>query len=400
RLLQALHERGRRGYGLARRVLLDEQPGLDDVGDLLRGDGQHQGALLRVEPEQALGLQPQQCFAHGGAGDPDGLGQLPLGEERPTLVAALEDALLDMGVDAVGGRGLLHVGQAHADRIDTTGTHPGTRSTMRTGCRNVTAPDFSRHPHNHHPPTRVRHVRPPYRPHPQLGRTVRPFTVIGVPQLKTGIKGVRLSRAVGVALTTGAVIASGALYAAPAQAASVPTIVAKGGYVMNNGNGKSLYSKSADIRRSTGSTTKIMTAKVVLAQKNLNLDAKVTIQKAYSDYIVSRNASSARLIVGDKVTVRQLLYGLMLPSGCDAAYALADKFGSGKTRAARVKSFVGKMNADAKKLGLKNTHFDSFDGIGNGKNYSTPRDLTKIASSALKNSTFRSIVKTKKYTAK
>jgi D-alanyl-D-alanine carboxypeptidase (penicillin-binding protein 5/6) len=65
-----------------------------------------------------------------------------------------------------------------------------------------------------------------------------------------------------------------------------------------------------------------------------------------------------------------------------------------------VKSFIGKMNASAKSLGLKNTHFDSFDGIGNGKNYSTPRDLTKIASSAMKNSTFRTIVKTKKYTAK
>ncbi|GAA1419676.1 serine hydrolase [Streptomyces thermospinosisporus] len=213
--------------------------------------------------------------------------------------------------------------------------------------------------------------------------------------------GIRLSRAAGVAVTTGAVLASGALYAAPAQAAAkAPSIVAKGGYVMNNANGKSLFTKAADTRRSTGSTTKIMTAKVVLAQKNLNLDSKVTIQKAYSDYIVSRNASSARLIVGDKVTVRQLLYGLMLPSGCDAAYALADKFGSGTTRSARVKSFIGKMNAEAKKLGLKNTHFDSFDGIGNGKNYSTPRDLTKLASSALKNSTFRSIVKTKKYTAK
>ncbi len=138
-----------------------------------------------------------------------------------------------------------------------------------------------------------------------------------------------------------------------------------------------------------------MTAKVVLAQKNLNLDAKVTVQKAYSDYIVSKTASSARLIVGDKVTVRQLLYGLMLPSGCDAAYALADKFGSGSTRAARVKSFIGKMNASAQSLGLKNTHFDSFDGIGSGSNYSTPRDLTKIASSAMKNSTFRTIVKTK-----
>lgn len=223
--------------------------------------------------------------------------------------------------------------------------------------------------------------------------------------MKIGIQGIRLRRAVAVAVTTGAMVSAGALSAAPAQAApvqaaAVPTIVAKGGFVMNNANGKALYSKAADTRRSTGSTTKIMTAKVVLAQKNLNLDAKVTIQKAYSDYIVSKNASSARLIVGDKVTVRQLLYGLMLPSGCDAAYALADKFGTGKTRSARVKSFIGKMNADAKKLGLKNTHFDSFDGIGNGKNYSTPRDLTKIASSAMKNSTFRSIVKTKKYTAK
>ncbi|KES04367.1 D-alanyl-D-alanine carboxypeptidase [Streptomyces toyocaensis] len=233
--------------------------------------------------------------------------------------------------------------------------------------------------------------------------------------MKIGIRGIRLRRAVGAAVTTGAVLSTGALYAAPAQAAPVqaapvqaaavqaaaaPTIVAKGGFVMNNGNGKSLYTKAADTRRSTGSTTKIMTAKVVLAQKNLNLDAKVTIQMAYSDYIVRNNASSARLIVGDKVTVRQLLYGLMLPSGCDAAYALADKFGTGKSRSERVKSFIGKMNADAKKLGLKNTHFDSFDGIGSGKNYSTPRDLTKIASSAMKNSTFRAIVKTKKYTAK
>ncbi|MFH8472295.1 D-alanyl-D-alanine carboxypeptidase family protein [Streptomyces sp. NPDC018000] len=215
--------------------------------------------------------------------------------------------------------------------------------------------------------------------------------------MKIGIKDInRVSATATVALTASAVI-SGSVFASTAQAATLPTptITAKGGYVMNNGTAKTLYSKAADTRRSTGSTTKIMTAKVVLSQKNLNLDSKVTIQKAYSDYIVSKGASSARLIVGDKVTVRQLLYGLMLPSGCDAAYALADKFGSGTTRAARVKSFIGKMNAQAKSLGLKNTHFDSFDGIGNGSNYSTPRDLTKIASSAMKSSTFRTIVKTK-----
>ncbi|SCD55598.1 D-alanyl-D-alanine carboxypeptidase (penicillin-binding protein 5/6) [Streptomyces sp. ScaeMP-e83] len=222
-------------------------------------------------------------------------------------------------------------------------------------------------------------------------------------QLKFGIKRInRVTITSTVALTAGAVLASGA-FASTAQAATappVPTIVAKGGFVMNNGTGKALYTKTADTRRSTGSTTKIMTALVVLQQKNVNLKTKVTIQKAYSDYIVSKNASSARLIVGDKVTVGQLLYGLMLPSGCDAAYALADKFGSGKTRDARVKSFIGKMNSTAKTLKLKNTKFDSFDGIGGGNNYSTPRDLTIIASQAMKNPTFRTIVKTKSTTQK
>ncbi|MFG2476732.1 D-alanyl-D-alanine carboxypeptidase family protein [Streptomyces fagopyri] len=216
----------------------------------------------------------------------------------------------------------------------------------------------------------------------------------------TGIKGTRFRRAAAVTVTTGAVLAAGAFGAAPAGAVTTPTIAAKGGYVMNNGTAATLYTKAADTKRSTGSTTKIMTAKVVLAQSNLNLDTKVTIQKAYSDYIVANNASQAHLIVGDKVTVRQLLYGLMLPSGCDAAYALADKFGSGTTRDARVKSFIGKMNSTARSLGLTNTKFDSFDGIGNGNNYSTPRDLTKLASSAMKSTTFKTIVKTKSYTAK
>ncbi|MFC9277939.1 D-alanyl-D-alanine carboxypeptidase family protein [Streptomyces collinus] len=217
----------------------------------------------------------------------------------------------------------------------------------------------------------------------------------------TGIKGTRrIRRATAVAVTSAAMLATGALTAAPAQAVTAPSIVAKGGYVMNNSSGSSLFTKAADTKRSTGSTTKIMTAKVVLAQSNLNLDSKVTIAKEYSDYVVRNNASQAHLIVGDKVTVRQLLYGLMLPSGCDAAYALADKYGTGSTRAKRVANFIGKMNTAAKNLGLKNTHFDSFDGIGNGSNYSTPRDLTKIASSAMKSSTFRTIVKTKSYSAK
>lgn len=215
----------------------------------------------------------------------------------------------------------------------------------------------------------------------------------GQKTLITSTLGVR--RAVTVTFTASAVLAGGLFTGQAYAAPPTPSITAAGGFVMNNGTGTTLFGKAADTRRSTGSTTKIMTAKVVLAQRGLNLDAKVTVQKAYSDYIVSKNASSARLIVGDKVTVRQLLYGLMLPSGCDAAYALADKFGTGTTRAARIKSFIGKMNTEARNLGMRNTHFDSFDGISNGSNYSTPRDLTKLASSAMKNSTFRAVVKTK-----
>ncbi|WP_405646130.1 D-alanyl-D-alanine carboxypeptidase family protein [Streptomyces sp. NBC_00019] len=216
----------------------------------------------------------------------------------------------------------------------------------------------------------------------------------------TGIQGIRIRRAVAVAVTTGSLFATGALTAAPAQAVTAPTITAKSGFMMNSATGTTLFSKYGSTHRLTASTTKIMTAKVVLAQSNLNLDAKVTIKKAYSDYIVSKGASSARLIVGDKVTVRQLLYGMMLPSGCDAAMALADKFGTGTTVAARTKNFIAKMNNKAGQLGMTNTHFDSFDGISNGSNYSSAKDLTLLARSAMKSSTFKSVVKTKSYTAK
>ncbi|MDN3023631.1 serine hydrolase [Streptomyces sp. S.PB5] len=216
----------------------------------------------------------------------------------------------------------------------------------------------------------------------------------------TATKGFRFRRAAAVAVTTGAVLATGALTAAPAQAVTAPTITAKSGFLMNSATGTTLFSKTANTHRLTASTTKIMTAKVVLTQSNLNLDAKVTIKKAYSDYIVSKGASSAKLIVGDKVTVRQLLYGMMLPSGCDAAMALADKFGTGTTVAARTKNFIAKMNKKADQLGMTNTHFDSFDGISNGSNYSTAKDLTLLARSAMKHSAFKSVVKTKSYTAK
>ncbi|MGI5376798.1 D-alanyl-D-alanine carboxypeptidase family protein [Streptomyces sp. CA-251387] len=212
----------------------------------------------------------------------------------------------------------------------------------------------------------------------------------------TGIKGVRIRRAAAVVATTGALVAGGAL-SAPAQAATAPTVSAKGAFMLNSATGSTLYSKYADTKRPMASTTKIMTARVVLSTPNLNLDRKITVKQAYRDYVAAKGASTADLKTGDKVTVRQLLHALMLPSGCDAAMALADTFGTGTTVSARTKSFISKMNTKAGDLGLTNTHFDSFDGNSTqNTNYTTPRDLAKLTRSAMKYTTFAGIVKKQK----
>ncbi|MFI9804272.1 D-alanyl-D-alanine carboxypeptidase family protein [Streptomyces sp. NPDC052301] len=224
--------------------------------------------------------------------------------------------------------------------------------------------------------------------------------------------GARVGGRVVATAVTGAVLGAGVLAAAPAQAAAparataakaaAPTVSAEGAYAMNAATGKQLFGKAPDGRLRTGSTTKIMTALVVLSQRGVKLDHKVKIKKEYTDYVIdpvskTQRYSSANLILGDSMTVHDLLYGLLLPSGCDAAYALADTYGTGSTTAQRTKSFIAKMNAEAHALGLKNTHFDSFDGVSNGNNYASARDLAKLAGVALKNKTFRQVAGTPVY---
>ncbi|MER6917232.1 serine hydrolase [Streptomyces sp. NPDC000594] len=215
-----------------------------------------------------------------------------------------------------------------------------------------------------------------------------------------------MRRAASVVLAGGLMLTVSPL-AAPAQAAdrpaakapAKPSIKAKAGYLMDLKSGKSLFSKGDSTRREMASTTKIATAITVLKTKGLDLNRKVTVKQTYLDHVFLEGGSSAKLRVHDKVTVRQLLYGLMLPSGCDAAYALADTFGKGATTAARTKSFIGMMNKTATGLKLKNTKFDSFDGISHGKltNYTTPSDFAKLTQHSLTNKTFREVVKTKTY---
>ncbi|MEV6315307.1 serine hydrolase [Streptomyces sp. NPDC051776] len=199
----------------------------------------------------------------------------------------------------------------------------------------------------------------------------------------------------GVAVVASTAAVSVLVPMSTAQAAAGPSgITAKGAYLLDSGPNKKLWSKSADTRRQMASTTKIMTAMVVLDTRGVDLDRKVTVKQAYRDYVAREGASTADLKTGDKLKVRQILYGLMLPSGCDAALALADTFGTGSTRKKRTKSFISKMNKKADELGMSKTDFDSFDGISpTGKNLSTPRDMAKLARHAMKNSTFSGVVK-------
>lgn len=207
--------------------------------------------------------------------------------------------------------------------------------------------------------------------------------------------GGRRARRWGAGLTASTAALAVALPATTAEAATGPTgIAAKGAFLLDSGANRQLWGKNADTRRQMASTTKIMTAAVVLDTKGVNLNKQITVKKSYRDYVAREKGSTADLKAGDKLTVRQLLYGMMLPSGCDAAYALADTFGTGKTEAQRTKSFIAQMNKKAKTLGMKNTKYDSFDGISqSGGNVSTPRDIATLARHAMGNSTFATVVK-------
>lgn len=182
-------------------------------------------------------------------------------------------------------------------------------------------------------------------------------------------------------------------YARPETAASAPSgVTAKGAYLYDATKGRKLWGRSTTTRRPAGSITKVMAALVVIRAGGL--DRKVTVKKSWADHVKHNDASSAGLRPGDKVTVRQLLYGAMLPSGCDAAYGLADVYGSGQTK------FVAKMNREAASLGMAHTHFINADGLpasSHKEGYTTPHDLILLARTALKSTTFRDVVAHRTY---
>ena len=159
---------------------------------------------------------------------------------------------------------------------------------------------------------------------------------------------------------------------------------AKAMCVMETSTNRVLYSKNEGKQLPMASTTKIMTA--ITAIENCDdLDENFEVSKK----AIGISGTSIYLKNGEKMSVRDLLYGLMLVSGNDASVAIAEHI-SGKTS-----DFVALMNETAKRIGANNSHFDNTHGLDSEMHYTTAYDLALITSYALNNPTFREIVSTK-----
>jgi D-alanyl-D-alanine carboxypeptidase (penicillin-binding protein 5/6) len=161
-------------------------------------------------------------------------------------------------------------------------------------------------------------------------------------------------------------------------------------------NDKSIiYEKNAQEQLSPASTTKLMTALTVL--QHLNPETMITVGEEI--YLIGEGSSTANLEVGDTLSVRQLLSGLLISSGNDAAYTLAVNVGRQEldevvTYEEAIAYFVACMNENVETMGLTNTHFNSPDGYDADNQYISAEDLAMIAYEAYENEEIRTICST------
>jgi D-alanyl-D-alanine carboxypeptidase (penicillin-binding protein 5/6) len=184
--------------------------------------------------------------------------------------------------------------------------------------------------------------------------------------------------------------------AAPRPVPQPPATDAAAVFAIDIDAGTELYALNPDERRPTGSTTKIATALVTIA--NTDLDEIVTIDA--SDEVDIEIYSHMGVVAGDTLSVQQLLYGLLLPSGSDAARALARHVGAKlagisptEAEIARAAFFVA-MNELGAVLGLANSHFVNASGDDDPDQYSSARDLARLAAELLDDPTLAEIVRT------
>lgn len=177
----------------------------------------------------------------------------------------------------------------------------------------------------------------------------------------------------------------------PVAPAAAPKISAKAAYLVDATTGTELYAKNADRRLPVASLAKVMTAYVVRLEGSL--DDVITITRADVRHATGNGASHAGLRAGDRLTTRDLLYALMLPSAADAAHALARRYGPGRAR------FVAKMNETARALGLDRTYYTNADGLPKPDlgGRSTAREQTHMAMVALADPVLREIAATTRH---
>ena len=167
-----------------------------------------------------------------------------------------------------------------------------------------------------------------------------------------------------------------------------PTIQSEGAVVIDAATGTVLYGKNQNTRYYPASITKLMTALLVL--ENCQLGDTVTFSRTATENLES-GAVSLKLTEGDKLTVEQCLYGLLLKSANEVANGLAEKV-SGS-----VSCFAGLMNQKAAALGCTGTHFVNPNGLNDSNHYTTPYDMALIARAAFQNDTLRKIDTTLSY---
>lgn len=172
----------------------------------------------------------------------------------------------------------------------------------------------------------------------------------------------------------------------PAKTQAFEQTSAKACVIFEANSGRLLYDKNKDIQLPEASTTKIMTALVTI--ENTNVDEKIKIPKQ----AVGIEGSSIYLREGEQLTVKELLYGLMLRSGNDCAVALALHVGG------TIENFANMMNQKAKQLGCKNTNFVNPHGLPDENHYTSAYDLGLISCEAIKNPVFKQIVSAKSTT--
>ncbi len=177
-----------------------------------------------------------------------------------------------------------------------------------------------------------------------------------------------------------------------ASAVGQPRVEAPAAALAVPGSGTLLWARDPGGQRPMGSIAKVMTALLVLRAGHLS--QVITVTRAAVAYGRRDGASNAGLIAGDKLTARQLLQAMLLPSGCDAAYLLATAYGPGRA------AFIAKMNTLAGRLGMSATHFSWFDGMPyptEHSTYSTPADLLILGQAAMARPLFRQIVAERSY---